>query len=227
LEKILQLMKITNEIFQVGGLDFTSGEDAAIYAIHFDGHAAIIDSGCGGCQNRLLKNIKDCGIHLTDIDYLLLTHCHYDHTGGASSFRKASHCKIVAHELDARFLEKGDNEVTAASWYGAVLEPFSVDLELTHSKEIISLGQKEITAYHIPGHSPGSVVYVAESEGQKVLFGQDVHGPIDPRLLSDRTQYQESLRLLLSLNADILCEGHFGIFEGKHHVRDFIGVYMN
>ena len=219
-------MKITNEIFQVGGSDFTSGDDAAIYAIYFDGHAAIIDSGCGGYQKRLFQNIKDCGIHLNDIAYLLLTHCHYDHTGGAVSFRKVTNCKIVAHKLDAQFLEKGDNDVTAASWYGAVLQPFAVDLKLTHPKEVIPLGQKEITAFHIPGHSPGSVVYLAESEGQKVLFGQDVHGPIDPRLLSDRSQYQESLRLLLSLEADILCEGHFGIFEGKHNVRDFIGAYI-
>jgi len=220
-------MKITNEIFQVGGSDFTSGEDAAIYAIYFDGRAAIVDSGCGGNQERLFQNIKDCGIHLNEIEYLLLTHCHYDHTGGAASFKKVTNCKIVAHELDANFLEKGDNEVTAASWYGSVLQPFEVDLKLSNSKEIIPLGQKEIYAFHIPGHSPGSVVYLAESEGQKILFGQDVHGPIDPQLLSDRSQYQESLRLLLSLDADILCEGHFGIFEGKHNVRDFIGAYIH
>ncbi|KPA11199.1 Metallo-beta-lactamase L1 precursor [Candidatus Magnetomorum sp. HK-1] len=101
-------MKITNEIFQVGGSEFTSDEDAAIYAIYFDGHAAIIDSGCGGNQECLFQNIKDCGILLNEIEYLLLTHCHYDHTGGAASFKKVTNCKIVAHELDAQFLEKGD-----------------------------------------------------------------------------------------------------------------------
>jgi len=220
-------MKITNEVFQVGGSEFTSEEDAAIYAIYFNGHASIIDSGCGEYQDRLFQNIKDCGIHLNEIEYLLLTHCHYDHTGGAASFKKkVTNCKIVAHESDAQFLEKGDNIVTAATWYGSILQPFQVDLKLTHPKEIIPLGQKEIYAFHIPGHSPGSVVYLIESEGQKILFGQDVHGPIDSQLLSDRSQYQKSLRLLLSLEADILCEGHFGIFEGKNNVRDFIGAFI-
>ncbi len=31
---------------------------------------------------------------------------------------------------------------------------------------------------------------------------------------------------MLDLNADILCEGHYGIFRGKGKVRDFIGSFM-
>jgi hypothetical protein len=36
----------------------------------------------------------------------------------------------VAHELDARFLEQGDDMVTAATWYGASLEPFLIEKKL-------------------------------------------------------------------------------------------------
>jgi glyoxylase-like metal-dependent hydrolase (beta-lactamase superfamily II) len=79
---------------------------------------------------------------------------------------------------------------------------------------------------HIPGHSPGSMVYVTESEGKKVLFGQDVHGPLDASLLSNREDYLESLRFLLSLGADILCEGHYGVFRGKEEVADFIESFL-
>ncbi|MBW1798657.1 MAG: MBL fold metallo-hydrolase, partial [Deltaproteobacteria bacterium] len=48
-------MKITEEIFQVGGGELTSPEDAAIYLINFGGHAALVDSGCGRSRKRVLK----------------------------------------------------------------------------------------------------------------------------------------------------------------------------
>ncbi len=81
-------------------------------------------------------------------------------------------------------------------------------------------------AMHTPGHSPGSVVYLVESQGLKVLFGQDVHGPLDETLLSNREDYMRSLNLLLSLEADVLCEGHFGIYEGKEKIKDFIWSFL-
>ena len=76
-------MQITKEIFQIGGNQLTSPEDAAIYPINFDGHAALVDAGSGGAQDQLLANIQACGVNLSPIAYLLITHCHYDHPGGA------------------------------------------------------------------------------------------------------------------------------------------------
>ncbi len=64
------------------------------------------------------------------------------------------------------------------------------------------------------------------SQGLKVVFAQDVHGPLHPSLLSSREDYLDSLQRLLDLDADILCEGHFGIFRGKEAVRDFIRQFM-
>jgi len=63
-------------------------------------------------------------------------------------------------------------------------------------------------------------------EDQKVLFGQDVHGPLHPSLLSDPTAYQTSLKKLLAFDADILCEGHFGVYRGKETVRKFIRSFL-
>jgi glyoxylase-like metal-dependent hydrolase (beta-lactamase superfamily II) len=60
-----------------------------------------------------------------------LTHCHFDHTGGAERLRKDLGSKIVAHALDAVYLESGDSEVTAASWYGSRMNPLPVDIKLT------------------------------------------------------------------------------------------------
>ena len=83
-----------------------------------------------------------------------------------------------------------------------------------------------LTALHIPGHSPGSVAYVAQSQGLKVVFAQDVHGPLDPTLLSDADDYLASLQKLLDLDADILCEGHYGVFTDKEEAKRFIHSFM-
>ena len=219
-------MRITDEIFQVGGGHLTSAGDAAIYLINFGGHAALVDAGCGGSRERLFDNIRTCGVNPEDIEYLLITHCHYDHTGGAKEIKDMIRCRVVAHELDAGFLEKADNTVTAARWYGSRLEPFNVERKLSLPKEQIDLGDRSVAAIHTPGHSPGSVVYLAESQGLKILFGQDVHGPLDESLLSNRADYLRSLNLLLSLDADILAEGHYGVYEGKEEVKDFIRSFI-
>jgi glyoxylase-like metal-dependent hydrolase (beta-lactamase superfamily II) len=219
-------MKVTNEIYQVGGPGFTSHEDAAIYLINFGDCAALVDAGCGRSEDKLLSNIRSCGINPEQIEYLLITHCHFDHTGGAKTLRDRIQCQIIAHELDACFLEGGDNDVTAARWYGSSIEPFNVDRKLSIDQEDIDLGGRVIKSIHTPGHSPGSVVYQTESEGFKVVFAQDVHGPLDPSLLSNREDYLRSLELLISLEADILCEGHFGVYKGKKTVERFIKSYL-
>ena len=72
-----------------------------------------------------------------------------------------------------------------------------------------------------------AVVYLVEFGPVKILFGQDVHGPLDPSLLSDRDDYRNSLNFMLDLDADILCEGHFGIYRGKDTVKEFIGSFLH
>jgi glyoxylase-like metal-dependent hydrolase (beta-lactamase superfamily II) len=219
--------KITKEIFQVGGGRLTSSEDAAVYLINVNGHSALVDAGCGRSTGQLIENILACHVELDRIEYLLITHCHFDHTGGVKGLKdEIPQIIVVAHELEAPYLEKGDNTVTAARWYGAAIQPFFVDRKITGSEEDILLEDRRIKAVHVPGHSPGSMVYVVESEGQKVLFGQDVHGPLEPSLKSDLAAYKKSLELLLSLEADILCEGHYGVINGIEEVMDFIKSFL-
>ncbi|MGA9753899.1 MAG: hypothetical protein WBV23_02015, partial [Desulfobaccales bacterium] len=69
-------------------------------------------------------------------------------------------------------------------------------------------------------------VYLTESQGLKILFAQDVHGPLHPDLRSDAEAYRRSLELLLSLAADVLCEGHYGIYRGKPAVAAFIRKFL-
>lgn len=219
-------MEIMGFLWQVGGAEYTSVEDAAIYLIRFGEKAALIDAGCGGAHDNLVSNISDVLASDVEIEYLFLTHCHYDHTGGAEAIRDQYGCRIVAHELDAIYLEGGDSTVTAANWYGARMNPLMVDNKIKDRKQTFIVGSGELTSYHCPGHSPGSVVYLAELNSRRVLFGQDVHGPLDAAFLSNRDDYKRSLKFLTGLNADILCEGHFGVYRGELEVRQFIQTYL-
>lgn len=219
--------RITDEIFQVGGMGFTGPKDAAVYLVRVDGRAALVDAGCGEGTEQLLKNVEAAGVAPEAIELLLLTHCHFDHTGGAHELRARLGCTVVAHALDAAFIEAGDDEVSAAAWYDASLTPCVVDRKLAGPAATVMLGDRAITAIHIPGHSPGSLAYAMESCGQTVIFAQDVHGPLHPSLLSNRDDYLLSLRSLLDLRADILCEGHFGVCEGKGAVADFIRRFLD
>lgn len=214
--------RVTDNIFQVGGSNLSNISDAAVYLIRSGKTAALVDAGTGRAKDKIIENITATGIALTDIGYLFLTHCHYDHTGGADELRRASGCRIVCHELDAIYLETGDQDVTAASWYRDSISPFSIDIKLSCYESEFQLDEMELRYFHIPGHSPGSAALTALSDGMIVLFGQDVHGPLNDSLLSNRADYVRSLEYLASLNADILCEGHFGVIRGKDEVRDFI-----
>jgi len=219
-------MKILENLWQVGGAEYTTVEDAAVYLARFGEKAVLIDAGCGNAQEALFENISEVLPPEVKIEYLLLTHCHYDHTGGAEAVRNRYGCRIVAHELDAVYLDAGDSTVTAADWYGARLKPFKIDHQIKAQEEIFQIGGDKLTAHFCPGHSPGSVVYVTQIDSNRILFGQDVHGPLEASFLSNRENYINSLKFMMGLNADILCEGHFGIYQGKEKVSRFIQSYL-
>ena len=211
-----------DNLWQVGGAGLTDPSDACVYLVRFGDTAVLIDAGTGRNHRRLAQNISACLEPDVRIEYLLLTHCHYDHAGGAQAVRDEYGCLIAAHELDAPYLESGDNRVTAAVRYGAILEPLTIDFVLKGQESTLTIGNGAIRAIHCPGHTPGSVVYVTSIDGRIILFGQDIHGPLHSDFLSDEKQYVDSLTRLIDLQADILLEGHFGVIEPKQEVQGFI-----
>jgi len=219
--------KIRDNLWQVGGRGLTDPADAAIYLARFGGKAALIDAGTGRDHPQVKKNIDKCLQPNVQLEYLLLTHCHFDHTGGAQAVRDDYGCRIVAHELDAIYMESGDNRVTGAVQYGTIFEPFSIDIKLQGRESILAVGDSNVTAMHCPGHSPGSVAYTVRMDDRLILFGQDISGPLHSDLLSDEKQYLASLGRLADLEADILLEGHFGVIEPKEEVREFINYWRS
>jgi glyoxylase-like metal-dependent hydrolase (beta-lactamase superfamily II) len=213
-------------VYLIGGPNVTGADDAAVYLIDFGSDLVLIDAGAGGSASQLVRNIEMLGLNPALVSHVILTHCHIDHIGSAPFFREKYKAKIIIHELDAKALETGDSVRTAANWYGTTFPPTKIDRKLTGAQETLKFGSEELHCLHTPGHTPGSIAVYLDRLGQRVLFGQDIHGPFHKAFGSDIEAWKKSMQTLLALEADILCEGHFGIFQPKNKVRDYIERYL-
>jgi glyoxylase-like metal-dependent hydrolase (beta-lactamase superfamily II) len=216
--------EITKDIFIVGGPEITDSRDGCVYLLNF-GELVLIDTGAGWNVDEIVKNVEKLGLDPKKLSKILLTHCHIDHIGGAPELKKRFGSKIYIHKLDAPPLENGDPVLTAASWYQTTFPPTPVDVKLDSPEEILELGGEKIVCLHTPGHTPGSICIYLDRDGKRVLFAQDLHGPLLEEFGSSLKDWDRSTKMLLGLDADILCEGHFGIYKSKKDARDYILSY--
>jgi metallo-beta-lactamase class B len=219
--------RICESVYLVGGGDLSDPRDCMCYLVDL-GELVLIDCGAGPGWGRIRDNIAAAGFEPEKIDTLVLTHCHVDHIGAANQVKALSNCKIVVHEDDLEAIETGDPGRTAANWYGMQLDRVDIDDEdiVEGASTNMAFSNGEIALIHTPGHTPGSMVAVVETpDNKRVLFGQDIHGPFDPAFGSDTEAWRKSMGNLVALDADILCEGHYGIYEGGA-VREFIEEHL-
>jgi glyoxylase-like metal-dependent hydrolase (beta-lactamase superfamily II) len=133
---------------------------------------------------------------------------------------------VIVHELDAAAMESGDPVKTAAEWYNLSFPPTPVDYQLSEVREVLKFSRGELLCLHTPGHTPGSISVILDYDGKRVLFGQDIHGPFSDSFGSDLAAWKKSMEVLLGLQADILCEGHFGIYRPEAEVKRYIQNYL-
>jgi glyoxylase-like metal-dependent hydrolase (beta-lactamase superfamily II) len=217
---------IAEGVYLIGGPNISRSDDATVFIIDFDGELVMIDAGAGGSSRILQQNMVSQGLDPKAISQLILTHCHIDHIGSAPWFRDQFGCRIVMHDLDADAVEQGDPVMTAANWYETTFPPTPVDRRLTGDHEILRFGEQELHCLHTPGHTPGSIAVYLDRAGKRILFGQDIHGPFMSAFRSSIEDWKKSMERLIALQADILCEGHFGIFQPRNKVEQYIRGYM-
>ena len=213
--------RICEGLWLVGGDGLSDSRDCLVYLLDL-GDWVLIDSGAGPGWPSIRRHMEQAGCDVASLHTLVLTHGHVDHIGAAAEVVAKSGCRVVAHEGDKEAIETGDPRRTAASWYGMTLPGCRVDRVVSGDKEVLHFAAGELTLLHTPGHTPGSMVAVTKLDGRLVLFGQDIHGPFMPAFGSDIKAWRTSMERLLELDADILCEGHYGIFQGRSAVRAFI-----
>ncbi len=130
-------------------------QDALVYLIKGEEKTALIDSGAGKGSAVIWENIRETGVNPQDLTYLILTHGHVDHIGGASFFQERTRCLTVAHELDQEAIETGDPGLTAASWYGLSLPRLKIDRVLKGKIEELPLAERKSDLFTHARSHPG------------------------------------------------------------------------
>ncbi|NOQ56039.1 MAG: MBL fold metallo-hydrolase, partial [Nanohaloarchaea archaeon] len=189
-------------LIQLGGLE------SNIYLIK---KKVLIDAGLGFHKKILEKALTSLNITPDDIERVIFTHAHYDHVGGASSFKKA---KIAIHTDDAEIMETGDNNKSCAFAFGKKLTKTKIDLKLIDS-DIIRIDDIALKVIHTPGHTDGSICLY--DKNKKILFTGDTIflnaiGRTDlPG--SDGKKMAESLHRLKDIHITTILPGHGKIIE--------------
>lgn len=116
-------------------------------------------------ESKVLDYIKN---NQLKIEYILLTHGHFDHISGVSKFAKELSAKIALHQGD-QSLTQGLFRLSAPL-FGYRISAFKPDVFLEDG-QIMTAGDLEFRVIHTPGHSPGGVNFYLEK--QKILFSGD------------------------------------------------------
>lgn len=131
--------------------------------------AAVIDAGCYFPKecDILKKFIADEELNLK---YLLNTHLHFDHIFGNRFIYEQYGLKTCAHRADEEWLVEAPRRTRM---FGLEFpgQPVSIGTYLEEGDEL-TLGNHTLKCIHVPGHSPGSVVFY--SSESKCLFVGDV-----------------------------------------------------
>ncbi len=175
---------------------------------------ALIDSGWSMDIGHAAGQLKEL-LDRRKLAYIILTHRHIDHVGGALAFQREFGGEILAHEIDAEPLINGDQESTGALMFGGRIEPMDVRKLATGEK--IDLGNHEtLEVIHTPGHTTGSICLL----GDNCLFSGDTvfaDGGVGRWDLpgGDYAQLLDSVEKLGDIMVDNLYPGHGPSIEGS------------
>jgi glyoxylase-like metal-dependent hydrolase (beta-lactamase superfamily II) len=215
-------LSVSQDVYIVGGADLSHPYDCSVYLVDGGEEMVLIDTGAGEGFELIVDNIRSLGLRPDKLKAVIATHSHIDHIGALFRFREEYGVEVIAHELDTEAIETGTG--SGAEYYGVSYQSCKVDVILRGTEGTLRCGRRDLKVIHIPGHTPGSIgVYL--DAGTRILFGQDVHGPYFLKG-SNTDQAKISLRRLADLDADILCEGHFGVYEPKEEVRRYIEGHL-
>ena len=157
----------------------------AVHLIVEAGRAAIIDSANYEAVPRVLAALAHLGIGVEDVDYMIVTHVHLDHAGGASRLlTHLPHASLVVHPRGARHMTDptrliaGTREVygaaAAARMYGDILPVPPERVIETHHGMALPLGQRRLSFLDTPGHARHHHCIVDSRSGH--IFAGDTFG---------------------------------------------------
>jgi len=136
----------------------------ASHLIVRDGRAAFVDTGTSHSVPHLLATLERKGIGREQVDYVLVTHVHLDHAGGAGALMQAlPNARLVVHPRGARHMVQPDQLIASSiavygeqafrSLFGEIVPVASERVVEIGDGEELLLGRSRLLFIHTPGHA--------------------------------------------------------------------------
>jgi hydroxyacylglutathione hydrolase len=186
-------------VLSLGNTAFEGDNSSYLLGLEPDVPTTLIDTGVAIEETRrgLREGLDRYGQSFADIDRILLTHYHADHSGLSEEIQAESGCEVFIHEADAPLVERDRSATDAQSdrlrqqidaWgmpddkqaellsfleSGPEIYGDSPDVITIEDGATFDLGSNELKAVHMPGHTAGLVGYEFDGVGGTELFSGD------------------------------------------------------
>lgn len=233
-------MKLTEDVYLIGsgseGVNITNDFDCNVYLIDGKDELAVIDAGAGMGTDEIIANVIQHGFSPDKISYLILTHAHADHAGGAKKFVDQTGAKVIASPLCADYLERADEEaISLAGAKRAGFYPMDYQFEAcpvarkVNDGDEIKVGKHVLKVIDTPGHSNGHICIYMQTDERNYLFSGDLvffGGKVSIQHIYDCNVFEigNSIKRLQDFKIDSLLPSHetFVLKNGSRHVHQAI-----
>ncbi|HEU5293453.1 MAG TPA: MBL fold metallo-hydrolase [Burkholderiaceae bacterium] len=214
----------------------------AAYLIVDGGHAAFVDTGTNHAVPRLLAALRALGLDAGAVDWVIPTHVHLDHAGGAGLLmqslphaRMAVHPRGQRHMVDPSALYAGATavygEAEMARSYGVPLGVDAARVMVTADGMTLTLGERVLEFIDTPGHARHH--HCIWDQRTRTWFTGDTFGLSYPELVNARGRWvtptsapvqfdpeplKASVARLLAREPAALCVTHFGRVPNAPHL---------
>ena len=165
--------------------DYVRPRLAASHLVVDDGRAAFVDTGTTHSLPNLLYALGVKGIDPADVDWVLTTHVHLDHAGGAGALmqllpnaRCAIHPRGARHLIEPGKLVAGSiavyGEERYRALYGEIVPIEAARVFVAEDGAKIALGGRELELIHTPGHALHH--YCIVDAANELIFSGDTFG---------------------------------------------------
>jgi glyoxylase-like metal-dependent hydrolase (beta-lactamase superfamily II) len=196
-------------------VDGVSGANS--YLALSDSAAAVIDTGLGGNEKKIVDYASKAGLKPDQLRYIILTHPDPDHSGSAAKLKALTGAQVAIHEADAPRLSGEKKVKDVKGGMGLLFGLMSPFMRFTPVKPDVVLKDADklldLVVVHTPGHTDGSISLYRE--GRAIFVGDalvtDSSGK--PRLppggfTVDMERAKESIRKISALKYGLLLPGH-------------------
>ena len=171
---------------------------AGIYLMVEAGQVAVIETGCNASLPRVLSFLDSLGIDVRNVDYVIPTHVHLDHAGGAGAMMRAfPAARLVVHPRGARHMADPSKLVAGAiavygaervrELYGEILPIDAARIIEAADGQTLDLAGRQLLCLDVPGHARHHIVIVDEKTGH--IFTGDTFGLSYAELETDGRQF--------------------------------------